>query len=87
MAEVAELGISVPTNQAATDFCVIWELKATVDAQIAALALTGLTTSTKADGSTKVVGANTCIYAMQRGINMGCQGEDVYLVAGAHTVQ
>jgi hypothetical protein len=80
MPEVDER-LSAPEGAEATDFCVIWEPKATVDALIASLGITGLTTSTKADGSVKVVGANTCVYVSQRGINMGCVGEDTYLVS------
>jgi len=74
------MGLSYPRYAKATDFAVIWESKTVVDAFIAALGITGLTTSTKADGSTLVSGLNTCYYAMQRGINMGCTGEDTFIV-------
>jgi hypothetical protein len=84
---VEELGISVPTNQSASDACVIWEVKSTVDAFISRLGITGLTTSVKADGSTLIKGANTCIYAMQRGVNMACVGEEQYQVGGGHQPQ
>jgi len=78
MVEIAMPQLGQPTQAAATDCVVIWEPLAAVQALVTSLGLTSAVT-TKADGSIKVKGIDSCIFASQRGVNMATTGEEAYI--------